>query len=888
MRQLETYPAILRCVVTMLLLAVWTGPIQAIQPQLWVHTTESDFSKGELDRVVITNLGDLKLAAASETIGELDEKTSIIYDLQHVGNELFLAGGPEAVLLRRNGEQISEVLRLDGEQIFALEAYEQQLLVGISGATSRLALLKSDALETLIELPDVRYVWDIIVDGQDIYLATGTEGQLLHVDLSHPVAKSKSAGEESEPQDDDQPADQGETFPRITVLLDSAQANLLCLARNSAGQLYVGSDTDGLIYTVSVGEYTGAYVIYDAAEPEIGAILVTDEDVIYAGTADAKQARPGRLDGPAKADTGRPAPAQPPDQPADASTEKTPKNKQESQRKQPETPKTKDDSGDKTEPSDQAASGLIINPLSLASVDRVTAERLLFGALSPLATAQTEAANGTSAANNAPSDKPTPQQYDRLRKHVEQQLKAARDRGQIPMATSIPSSPRRTKMSAKPTRHPMRKSGKRKPGNAIYRISPDHFVTEIFRESVMILKMIEHQGKLIVATGNDGQIYSVDPQADETTVVVDLEASQVPAIIAHDDHYLLGTANPASLTELGRDYAAFGTYTSHVLDASQVSKWGMAHLSGQTGRGTSVSVELRASNVEDPDQAAWSNWSDYVSLSDATNHSAMIPYELPVGAPPGRFLQYRLTLYGNDQATPFVDKFQIAYVVPNQKPKIQVLNATYPGQTGSSAPAGKSRTSSSSKPDAREPKHESQLNITWKATDPNSDPLKFDLEYRPVGLDKWLPLVEDLTRAKHTWQTQRIPDGWYVIRVTASDEPGNPPEMARHAQRDSPPVLVDNTPPVMPRDPTIEHQGQSLVIKMAAQDQLSPIKAVHWTVDAADDWQPALPDDHIYDSTSEELEITIRNLDPGAHAITLRLVDARGNAHYRAQYVEIK
>src|SRR5690606_8461327 len=54
----------------------------AIQPQTWVHTTESDFEAGEVENVVLTNLGDVKLANDSETIGEFPEQASIVYDVQ--------------------------------------------------------------------------------------------------------------------------------------------------------------------------------------------------------------------------------------------------------------------------------------------------------------------------------------------------------------------------------------------------------------------------------------------------------------------------------------------------------------------------------------------------------------------------------------------------------------------------------------------------------------------------------------------------------------------------------------------------------------------------------------------------------------------------------------
>src|SRR5439155_24151180 len=48
-------------------------------------------------------------------------------------------------------------------------------------------------------------------------------------------------------------------------------------------------------------------------------------------------------------------------------------------------------------------------------------------------------------------------------------------------------------------------------GNAVYRIDRDGFVTEIFRQPVLILSMVEREGQLLLATGSEGQVYQVNP-----------------------------------------------------------------------------------------------------------------------------------------------------------------------------------------------------------------------------------------------------------------------------------------------------------------------------------------------------------------------------------------
>src|SRR5262249_5985478 len=48
-------------------------------------------------------------------------------------------------------------------------------------------------------------------------------------------------------------------------------------------------------------------------------------------------------------------------------------------------------------------------------------------------------------------------------------------------------------------------------GNAIYRIDKDGFVTEIFRQPVIVYSLIEQNGLLLVGTGSEGMLYQVNP-----------------------------------------------------------------------------------------------------------------------------------------------------------------------------------------------------------------------------------------------------------------------------------------------------------------------------------------------------------------------------------------
>ena len=107
------------------------------------------------------------------------------------------------------------------------------------------------------------------------------------------------------------------------------------------------------------------------------------------------------------------------------------------------------------------------------------------------------------------------------------------------------------------------------------------------------------------------------------------------------------------------------------------------------------------------------------------------------------------------------------------------------------------------------------------------------------------------------------------------------------ASRRSDPVLVDNTPPNL-ADFAVAVEDGVAVATATATDALSPIAEVRVRVDSGEAWDLALPKDLIFDSTSESVVVRIPDLAPGAHVVTLRVVDTLGNARYASKTVIIK
>ena len=808
-----------------------TATALAVQPAQWIHTTEADFEEGEREGVVVTNLGDLKLARDVEPLGDLPEGVSIVFDLARYGGETYVAAGPQGVLLRVTDDGFETLAEFPGEQVFCLDATPAGLLVGVSGENSRVLAIGADGEpREAIRLENVRYVWDLLHAGRDVMIATGTDGELLR-------APWRPEGE----------AVEGDA---IGTVLETGQANVLCLARGPDGAIYAGTDTKGLVYRVTYDERgrVEPYVLLDADEPEIGSIVVLEDGTVYAGTADANQARPGRLEEAATEEQGRP------DAAAEGGAEEG-DGEVDMPDSVPETPPS-------PEPVQPEGEPTATDPDAAPVGDAADAD-------SPSADDASGAAEGGDEAE-AEASAPTPEQYDRMREMVRARLEAARE-GQD-MQVSLPGggAARATGAATGGTRvRPPSSASSNKPGNAVYRIDPEGFVTEVFRESVMVLRLVDTDAGLIAATGNQGQVFRIDPTTDETVVLSDLEVEQVPAVLPIEaGGALLGTANPGQLLRLSEGRADRGLYTSRVLDAGQVSLWGTLRVTAAVPPATRVELETRSGNVGDPEHPAWSSWRDAGVLADP-DHPPLQPREAQIESPPARFFQYRLRLMAGDDAEPVIDRVEANYVVPNLAPSVTAVTAE--------------RDEFDIDSDDAPP---TEVELSWEASDPNGDRLLYDLHFRPQGSERFLELTEDLENAKHAWQTRRVPDGWYVVRVIARDARDNTPDATRSATRLSDPILVDHTAPAL--DVTAVPLGDGRVrLSGRATDERATIASIAYIANDDDRYTPILPEDLILDSTSEPFEVTVRGFAPGPHVVTVRAVDAQGNTVYRALNLDI-
>jgi outer membrane protein assembly factor BamB len=815
----------------------------------WTHTNEADFKTGTFENVVATNLGDLKLSRAVRKLLEQSPKVSSVNALVQAPDGTIYAGtGPHGQILKISGDTVSELTTIEGAtHVFALAIDKNGgLLVGTAGENGRVLKIAKpgDKPTEIFKADGVQYVWALQqTDDGKIYAATGPNGQLF--EISGPG--------------------------QSRVVLDADENNLLSLIGDGKDLLYVGTDPNGLVYRVNrkTGE---AFVVYDAPEAEISALVIDKAGNVYAGTAEARE-EPQPPKPPAAPTAGRPE-----SQPAGTPIPSQPPT-------EPEPPKVPDPNPGQPDPIPKAGPAAP-EKQNEPTAAKETKESKESKPSAPPAEAKSEGSapkkdepakqNEPTAAPAGETPKSSPDK-DKAADSAKSEHKPAKAKPTAP-APPGPGGPRPAGAtgSMSPGRQPtVDTSGTGQPrpdGNGIYRIDTDGFVTEVFRQRALVLAMAERDGILFVATGSDGLVYQVNPAQEETIVLAKVDPKQVSSLLpAKDGNIYMGMANVGGIASIGSGFAQTGTYTSPVLDATQISRFGKMQLHGLLPAGSKLTVSTRSGNVKDPTQSSWNKWSDPVPAAEF----------LQVTAPTARFLQYKLTFTsGSDgKATPVVEDVGIAYQVPNLPPQVKAVKLA--GQPEApSAPAG---------PDAepvrvaRAPRQQ----ISWEAADPNSDAMRYTLHFRRGAGSPWIQLAENISPTTFDWDTRSIADGRYEVRVTANDNKANPPGKGRSDSRVSDPVLIDNTAPVIGSVKS-KQNGPTVDVELKVIDRTSIVAALDYAVDSAKGWQAVLPSDNIFDSPDEAVTVSIPGLSAGSHQIALRATDAKGNVAFETVMVNVE
>src|SRR3989442_12406045 len=275
------------------------------------------------------------------------------------------------------------------------------------------------------------------------------------------------------------------------------------------------------------------------------------------------------------------------------------------------------------------------------------------------------------------------------------------------------------------------------------------------QEAILSLA-VSSSGDLLMGSSSQGRIYSLDAAGD-VHELARLSSGQVTALVRlgadagesktretsappKQGDIAVAGSNFGSLSLLRAGFAPSGAFESRVLDARSFATWGRALWRVDAPKGTSIGLNVRCGNTEEPDRT-WSEW----------RSAPFTPDGALLNCPASRFLQWRAEMKTEDpQRSPSLREVAITYLQANLPPEIRRVEVQPPGvsfqKIPGSPPGGPqdSRPAVSAGSDVeggvrKKPRPQSRRgfetgarSVTWQASDPNGDDLIYDVFYRAI------------------------------------------------------------------------------------------------------------------------------------------------------------
>ncbi|MEY4549720.1 MAG: hypothetical protein RL685_5915 [Pseudomonadota bacterium] len=363
---------------------------------------------------------------------------------------------------------------------------------------------------------------------------------------------------------------------------------------------------------------------------------------------------------------------------------------------------------------------------------------------------------------------------------------------------------------------------------------------------------LDPKGQPYVGTGVNGRIYTVD-EAHNDVLVADTEERQVSVLLFGGNQQFATSSDPAVLHPVRGIGGTDAVWTSKALDAGL-----RAHF-GQLSWTSSGPLELstRTGNTQQPDDT-WSPWSEPLLKPGMTQ------------SPVARYVQIRARWSRDPQAA--LREVTLPFVTDNLRAVLTSLEVDR--EKDDRVSNGRDDIGSSGGPVSAEA--DPVVKLKWKVDNPDSDELRYRLQYRLLGTNEWVELLKagrPLTKSQYDWDTADLPEGRYQVKVLASDELSNPPDRVKRHDLTSATIVVDNTPPALV---ALEANGRR--VTGTATDGVGPIARIEMGIAGSGEWYPFYPRDGIYDQQREDFDVDVSTFSQaGRVVIAVRVYDQANN-----------
>ncbi len=406
--------------------------------------------------------------------------------------------------------------------------------------------------------------------------------------------------------------------------------------------------------------------------------------------------------------------------------------------------------------------------------------------------------------------------------------------------------------------------GARKGKGSLYRVYGDSRLEQLhtLSQTYFSALAIAENGDIFAGAGDKGRIYLID-EHDAVSTVFDVAERMVSQLIYDPKDGLAFTTGDAAAFYRATERAKKSSYVSKAFDTNVVSRFGRLVWRG-SGK---FQVETRSGNTAEPG-IGWSEWQAPNRI--VTGGGGEVSGG--VVSPSGRYLQFRISFAGDPDA---VLRRVTAYYLPQNR-ATRITEITVGDDS-----RGKLVTTKSGEAKPRSP----VVKVKWKVDNDDKDSTAYTLAVRREGNVLWRPLAtgkKPLTSTSFDWNTETFPDGYYRLRVTASDRLANSAERTLVDDDVTELFLLDNTRPEISKV-TVDYPNASA----RASDAMSAIAEMAFSIDDQP-WRIGSCQDGIFDQQTEFLKVTLPTLEPGVHTLALRVADEAGNIGSSAVTFRVK
>jgi len=423
--------------------------------------------------------------------------------------------------------------------------------------------------------------------------------------------------------------------------------------------------------------------------------------------------------------------------------------------------------------------------------------------------------------------------------------------------------------------------------------------------------------------------------ADDTVIELDNKDQNQLLCLTQDGqgHLYAGSGNSAALYE-ANTAALKGTYESAVHDAGGVAQWGRIRWQASVPSGTKIEVQTRSGNVADPD-SSWSPWSPVYKASNERIQSPparFIQYRvsmesssagvtpelksvsityLPENRPPT--VSFTAPMPGDiwsgvktiSWSASDPDKDTLTYELYYSRDGGATWERLRDGETTTEerqpAPSERPTASEDQKQAPKQPIPTAEEIIAQVNKELDKDGSLTPEDRRllnavlPSVVNEALSQAEPrppappaaaarreppkpITVTSFRWDTTKLPDGEYLLKVVASDKRSNPNGF-KTAEKITGPVIIANEKPKIQilKSSLKQKDGGEFSFEALATSKRMSITAVSFRVDSGD-WYAAEPADGVFDSPEERFIVTTDPLPPGNHTVEVKVTDSAGNS----------